>query len=154
MLLDCNQHDYVAVLQRRHEHRYPHQQSHDLRYDHGNNTAWLRHRNVEIGTGYLVGVASNLRELVAPSGIPNPTVDCLVYFLCRGLRVRATLSHDLVDELSSAPLHQLSNSVKHLTAVVGGCTRPAAERGAGRHHGIPGVLSRSLRRVSQKDSLS
>ena len=87
---------------------------------------------LKYGPGHRVRVAGDLRDLVAPPGVPDPAVDGGVTSAPRRPRpapgpcVQALSGRDLRDELVAPALEHLGDPVEHLAAVVRRRAGPAA----------------------------
>ena len=108
------------------------EQGRPLRSEHGDDAGRLGQREVEVRAGDWVRAADHLRDLVRPTGVPDPAVDRGVDDLLRARPGEPLAPGYLVDELGPAALHELGHAVEHLPAVVRGRAGPSRRTPCGR----------------------
>lgn len=113
----------------RHEHGGEHadeaEERRARRGEHTDDPGRLGNREVEVRARDGVRRAGHLRDLVAPSRVPDPAVDRRVDRGRGAVRVEPLARGDGRDELGPAVLEDLGDPVEDLAAVVGGRARPA-----------------------------
>ena len=85
-----------------------------------NQTRGLVGRDVEKGSCDRVHGTRDLIDLVAPTGIPNPGINCGFDFLSRLLFALARQCRDLGDELGFSALEHFRDAIQNLATVI--CT--------------------------------